>query len=175
MISHAQHQNIEIGPALGYGIPGEPAVCMNPANPDEIMVGAMVNNYYTSTDGGYTWQHGTLSSTWGVQADPVILCDNAGRFYYLHLPDVIQRVVCHRRDNITVPWSQEASVAFNGTHDVDKEWATYDPVNDSIYLSWTYFDTWGSSNPNDSSCIYISWSGDGGQSWADPVRISDEK
>ncbi|NQV02961.1 MAG: T9SS type A sorting domain-containing protein [Bacteroidia bacterium] len=171
----AQHQNIEIGPTLGYGIPGEPAVYMNPANPNEIMVGAMVNNYYTTTDGGYTWEHGTLGSTWGVQADPVILCDDAGRFYYLHLPDVIQRVVCHRRDDITGPWSQEVSVAFNGTHDVDKEWACWDPVNDRIYLSWTYFDTWGSSNPNDSSCIYLSWSGDGGQTWVDPVRISDEK
>jgi len=171
----AQHQNIEIGPTLGYGVPGEPAVCMNPVNPEEIMVGAMSNNYYTTTDGGYSWNHGVLTSSWGVQADPVILCDDAGRFYYLHLPNVIQRVVCHRRDGITAPWSYEASVAFNGTHDVDKEWATYDPVNDRIYLSWTYFDTWGSSNPNDSSCIYLSWTEDGGQTWVDPVRISDEK
>jgi len=125
--SYEQHQNVVIGSTQGYGIPGEPAVCMNPANPDEIMVGAMVNNYYATIDGGYTWQHGTLNSTWGVQANPVILCDDAGRFYYLHLPDVIQRVVCHKKDDINAPWSQETSVAFNGTHDVDKEWACYDP------------------------------------------------
>jgi len=49
------------------------------------------------------------------------------------------------------------------------------PVNDRIYLSWTYFDTWGSSNPNDSSCIYLSWTEDAGATWVDPVRISDEK
>ena len=48
-------------------------------------------------------------------------------------------------------------------------------MNDRIYLSWTYFDTWGSSNPLDSSCIYLSWSSDGGESWADSVRISDKK
>ena len=171
----AQHQNIEIGPTQGFGIPGEPAVCMNPANPDQIMVGAMSDNYYITEDGGYSWTHGILQSAWGVSADPVILCDPNGQFYYLHLPDVIQRVVCHRKDDIAAPWSPEVSVAFNGTHDVDKEWATYDPVNDRIYLSWTYFDTWGSANPNDSSCIYISWSGDQGESWVDPVRISDEK
>ena len=175
IITQAQHQNVEIGPTQGFGIPGEPAVCMNPANPDQIMVGAMSNNYYITEDGGYSWTHGILQSTWGVQADPVILCDQTGSFYYLHLPNVIERVVCHRKDDITAPWSPEVSVAFNGTHDVDKEWATYDPVNDRIYLSWTYFDTWGSSNPNDSSCIYISWSGDGGETWVDPVRISDEK
>jgi hypothetical protein len=171
----AQHQNVIIGSSQGYGFPGEPAVCMNPANPDEILVGAMPDNFYTSTDGGYSWEQGILSSQWGVQADPVILCDASGRFYYLHLPIVIERVVCHRRDQITAPWSLESNAAFNGNHDVDKEWAAFDPVNDRIYLSWTYFDTWGSSNPGDSSCIYLSWSEDGGQTWMEPVRISDEK
>jgi len=172
---YGQHQNVVIGSTQGYGIPGEPAVCMNPVNPDEIMVGAMVNNFYTSTNGGITWEHGLLTSTWGVNADPVILCDGAGRFYFIHLPEVIQRIVCHRRDNISALWTLESSAAFNGTHDVDKEWAAYDAVNDRIYLSWTYFDTWGSSNPNDSSCIYLSWTDNGGVGWSDPVRISDEK
>jgi len=171
----AQHQNVIIGEPLGYAYPAEASVIINPANTDEIMVVAMGNWYYTSIDGGYTWTDGTLQSTWGVQADPVALVDNNGQFYYLHLPDVIERVVCHRRDNISAPWSVESTVAYNGTHETDKEWATYDPVEDRIYLSWTYFDTWGSSNPLDSSCIYLSWTGDGGESWNEPVRISDQK
>ncbi len=160
---------------LQVRVPTESSIAMNPANPDEIMVGAMSNNYYISDDGGYSWTHGIMQSPWGVQADPVILVDNAGRFYYLHLPDVIERVVCHRRDDLSSGWSLESFAAYDGTHETDKEWATYDPVNDKIYLSWTYFDEWGSSNPNDSSCIYISWSGDAGESWVDPVRISDRK
>lgn len=171
----AQHQNVIIGEPLGYAYPAEASVIINPANTDEILVAAMGNWYYTSTDGGYSWTDGQLQSSWGVQADPVALVDNDGRFYYLHLPDVIERVVCHRRDNISAPWSVESSAAYNGTHEVDKEWAVYDPVNDKIYLSWTYFDTWGSSNPNDSSCIYLSWTESGGESWFDPVRISDQK
>ncbi len=69
--------------------------------------------------------------------DPVALVDNAGRFYYIHLPDSMERVVCHRRDNISADWSMESSVAFTTIYDVDKEWAAYDPVNDSICLSWT--------------------------------------
>jgi len=171
----AQHPNVIIGNSFGYAVPTEASVIINPSDPDEIMVGAMSDNYYISTDGGYSWSDGILQSAWGVQADPVVLVDNAGRFYYLHLPNVIERVVCHRRDNISEPWTMESSAAYNGTHDVDKEWATYDPVTDRIYLSWTYFDTWGSSNPLDSSCIYLSWTGDGGEFWNEPVRISDQK
>lgn len=171
----AQHQNVIIGNPLGYAYPAEASVIINPLNTNEIMVAAMGNWYYTSTDGGFTWIDGQLQSNWGVQADPVAIVDNTGRFYYIHLPDTIERVVCHRRDNLSAPWSMESSAAYNGTHEVDKEWAVYDPVNDRIYLSWTYFDTWGSSNPNDSSCIYMSWTENGGESWNEPIRISDQK
>jgi len=171
----AQHQNVVIGEPQYYGLPAEPSVCINPANPDEILVAAMPDNYYISTDAGQNWLNGTLQSPWGVQADPCVLVDQAGRYYYIHLPNEIVRVVCHRMENISAPWTLETNVAFDGTHDVDKEWAAYDPVNDRIYLSWTYFDTWGSSNPNDSSCIFLSWTANGGESWADPVRVSDTK
>lgn len=173
--SLGQHQNVIIGDPLAWGLPSEPTVCINPANPDEILVGAMGDNYYISYNGGNSWTHGVLQSSWGVNADPVVLVDQHGRFFYLHLPDVINKVVCHRIDNLGASWSEVSNIAFNGTHDVDKEWATYDPVNDRIYLSWTYFDTWGSTNPNDSSCIYMSWTADGGQTWNDPVRISDQR
>jgi len=171
----SQHQNIVVGPPIGGGVPTEPSVVINPANPDEILVGAMSNNYYTSVNGGYSWSHGTLQSQWGVQADPCVLVDDDGKYYYIHLPNVINRVVCQRKENINASWSRKTSVAFDGEHDVDKEWAAYDPVNDRIYLSWTYFDEWGSANPNDSSCIYLSVSADAGESWSEPIRISDEK
>jgi hypothetical protein len=171
----AQHDNVLIGPSLGWGFPGEPAVCMNPANPSDIMVAAMPDFYYSSVNGGLSWTTANVQSIWGVNADPVLLVDEQGRYYYLHLPDTIERVVCHRADNITSPFTLETSAAFNGTHDVDKEWASYDPVNDRIFLSWTYFDTWGSNDPDDSTCIYMSRSDDFGQSWSDPVRVSDTK
>jgi len=171
----AQHQNVIIDNTSSWAVPTEPSVVINPNNPDEIMVGAMSDYYYISTNGGQLWTPGSLQSTWGVQADPCVLADNSGRFYYVHLPDVIERAVCHRRDNILSDWTMESDIAYDGTHDVDKEWACYDPVTDRIYLSWTYFDEWGSSNPNDSSCIFLSWSEDNGVSWNDPKRISDQK
>ncbi|MCK7514382.1 MAG: hypothetical protein MZV70_67110 [Desulfobacterales bacterium] len=93
----------------------------------------------------------------------MVLVDPSGRYYYIHLPDIINRIICHRKDNVSAPWTMESDAAYNGTHDVDKEWASFDPVTNSIYLTWTYFDEWGSSNPADSSCIFMSRSSDGGE------------
>jgi len=171
----AQHPNVVIGHVAGSELPTEPAVVMNPSNTGEILVAGMPDNDYLSTDGGLTWTHGQLSSPFGVNADPVLLVDQSGRYYYLHLPYAIDRVVCHRRDGAGSGWNMESTAAYDGMHDVDKEWASYDPVNDMIYLSWTYFDEWGSSSPQDSSCIWLSKSADGGVTWSSPVRVSDRK
>ncbi len=175
ILVEAQHQNVVIGGPLYWGYPTEPAVIMNPANTDEILVAGMSDNDYISSDGGHTWTHEFLNSPYGVNADPVILVDQSGRFYFIHLVDSINRVVCHRKDNLTADWSMESSIAWDGIQEVDKEWASYDPVTNSIYLTWTYFDDWGSSNPADSSCIFLSRSSDGGETWTQPVRVSDQK
>jgi hypothetical protein len=171
----SQHTNVVIANPQGYGFPTEPAVIMNPANTVEILVAGMPHNAYYSMDGGFTWTHEFIQSPFGVNADPVLQVDQTGRYYYIHLPDVINRIICHRKDDISAAWNMESFASFDGIHDVDKEWASYDPVNNTLYLSWTYFDEWGSSNPSDSSCIYLSSSSDGGETWSDPVRVSDQK
>lgn len=171
----AQHVNVLISAPIGNGLPTEPAIVINPANTSEILVAGMPDNAYYSTNGGIWWTHEIVSSPYGVNADPVLLVDSLGRFYYIHLPNEINRIICHRKPEISAPWNFESFASFDNIHEVDKEWASYDPVNHIIYLSWTYFDDWGSSNPNDSSCIYLSRSSDGGASWSDPVRVSDQK
>jgi len=171
----AQHPNVVIGLPMGWGLPTEPAVAMNPSNTDEILAAGMRDNEYYSPDGGFSWTHGFIQSPYGVNADPVILVDQSGRWYYLHLVDSINRVVCHRKDNLSATWTMESSAAYDGIHDVDKEWASFDPVTSSIYLSWTYFDEWGSSDPLDSSCIFMSRSSDGGETWSTPARVSEKK
>ncbi len=171
----AQHQNVVIGSSIGWGLPTEPAVIMNPENTDDIMVAGMPDNDYYSTDGGQSWTHEIIGSPYGVNADPVLLIDQTGRYYFIHLPNVINRIICHRKDNLSSAWNMESNAAYDEVHDVDKEWASYDPVNNNIYLSWTYFDEWGSSNTQDSSCIYLSKSSDDGETWSEPVRISHQK
>src|SRR3989339_421652 len=93
----AQSPNIRIGRSINSWDPNEPSVSINPGNTDEIMVGANANNYYFSKDGGLTWQHGVLRSSYGVNCDPVIVCDDQGSFYYFHLVPNLSRVVCPKK------------------------------------------------------------------------------
>ncbi|MEI6435696.1 MAG: T9SS type A sorting domain-containing protein [Bacteroidota bacterium] len=167
----AQNPNIQIGFPNEW--PNEPSVCMNPTNPDEIMIGTVPDNYYTSDDGGLSWQHGVITSAYGVNGDPVVLADASGNFYYFHLVPDLSRVVCHKKQGLQSPWSSESFTAVYNNYDIDKEWATYDPVTNNLYTSWSRFNTWGSSNTQDSTDIFISKSTDGGQSWGEQKLISN--
>lgn len=171
----SQHQNILVGPTLTGSEPNEPSVAINPNNTNEIIVGANSDNYYISTDGGFTWTHGILRSSFGVSADPCIVADNSGGFYYIHLIPGMSGVVCQKKDNILSNWTDGSFSSSNTSHDHDKEWGAYDAVLDNLYMSWTDFDTWGSTAPEDSSCIFIARSADRGLTWENPVRISDRK
>ena len=168
----SQNPNILIG-----GSPNEwsnePSVCINPKNTDHIIIGTNADNYYTSDDGGLTWQHGILTSSYGVNCDPVILADTSGNFYYFHLVPDLSRVVCQKMSGFSPPWSDGSYTALYGTCDIDKEWATYDPVTNNLYSTWTRFNTWGSTNPQDSSHIFLSKSTDGGLTWGQQKLISN--
>jgi hypothetical protein len=167
----AQTPNIQIGFPADW--PNEPSICMNPANPDQIVIGTVPDHCYTSGDGGYTWQHEVLTSPWGVNGDPVLLADNSGNFYYFHLVSDLSRVVCHKMEGFGSPWNSGSYTAVYNTYDIDKEWAAYDPVHGNLYTSWTRFNTWGSSNPSDSTDIFISKSTDGGETWGEQKLISN--
>jgi hypothetical protein len=169
---HAQNQNIQIG-GIWNEWPNEPSVCINPLDPNQIIIGANADNYYTSDDGGITWLHGVLSSSYGVNCDPVIVADTSGNFYYFHLVPDLSRVVCQKKQGFLSPWSNGSYTAVYNDYDMDKEWAIFDPVSNNLYTSWTRFNTWGSSDPGDSTDIFISKSTDGGLTWGEQKLISN--
>ncbi|MEI7725809.1 MAG: hypothetical protein WCK09_11940 [Bacteroidota bacterium] len=129
----AQSPNIQIG--IGQDWPNEPSVCMNPLNPDQILIGTVPDNYYTSEDGGLTWEHGIITSAYGVNGDPVVLADTQGNFYYFHLVPDLSRFVCQRKHGISSAWGEESFTAIHNDYDIDKEWATYNPITNSLYKS----------------------------------------
>ena len=169
----AQYSNVQIGGPLNAWSPNEPSVCINPMNPDEIVIGANIDNSYLSVDGGITWQHDILTSTYGVNCDPVIIADTSGNFYYFHLVPDLSRLVCQKKEGILSPWSDGTFTAFDDYKDIDKEWATFDPVTGNLYVSWGRFDLHGSTSNLDSTFIFISKSTDGGLSWEDQKLLSN--
>jgi hypothetical protein len=168
----AQNPNIQIGGTWNEWL-NEPSVCINPTNPEQIVVGANADNYYISGDGGLTWQHGSLTSSYGVNCDPVVLADTSGNFYYFHLVPDLSRVVCQKMSGLSSTWSDGSFTAVYNNYDIDKEWATFDPVTNNLYTSWSRFNTWGSSGAQDSTNIFIAKSTDGGLTWGEQKLISN--
>src|SRR5512140_2575756 len=97
-MTFSQYPNVMIG---NMANPEEPAIAINPKNPGQMVAGANIDLYYTSGDGGLTWQEGNMVSSYSVFGDPCLLVDTAGNFYYFHLSDPplgnwIDRIVCQK-------------------------------------------------------------------------------
>lgn len=159
--------------------PNEPSIAMDYRNPSKMIAGANLNNYYISQDTGRTWTINSLSSsTLGVWGDPVMAIDTAGVYYFLHLSNPpsgnwIDRIVCQRSTDEGLTWNDGTYMGLNGTKAQDKEWVDIDRNKNILYVTWTQFDNYGSTNPLDSSSILFSKSTDQGLSWSPALRINE--
>lgn len=182
-ITFSQYPNIRVdGPASNS--PEEVTIAINPVNPNILAAGANIDHFYRSTNGGLTWTESHLvSNSLGVWGDPVILFDSLGNLYYSHLSNPvsgwwIDRIVVQRSTDNGLTWNEGVGVGQGMQPQAqDKEWLAVDhtqsPYRGNIYMTWTEFDNYGSSNPADSSRIRFSKSTDQGLNWSDPVVISD--
>lgn len=172
-----QHENILIGDSIDEFFPEEPCIMLDEKNPGKMIVGANIDNYYKSENGGLTWEHGKLSSPFGVWGDPCIVADSSGAFYFFHLSDPpgepwVERIICQKQSKWERNFEYLTNFGYNDDKLQDKEWATIDKITNRIYVAWTQWDEFGSNAPGDSSIIVLSKSTDLGQSWSDPVRLS---
>lgn len=176
LIGFSQHQNVLISTSNS---PEEPSIYINPKNTNQLIGGSNINNLYYSEDGGLNWTVTTLfSSQNGVWGDPCCIVDTAGHYYFLHLANPpagswIDRIVCQKSTDNGVTWNDGSYMGLNGNKAQDKEWAVVDWTNNNMYVTWTQFDDYGSSNSNDISSIMFSKSVDGGLSWSDALKINE--
>jgi hypothetical protein len=177
LFSQSSYTNVMIS---NSGSPEEVSICINPKNINQLSAGANIDNYYYSTNGGTTWSAGTLISSYSVWGDPAITVDTAGNFYYFHLTNpgalFIDRIVCQKSTNGGSTWSNGSFTGYSPPKQQDKAWGavdfTHDPRGNWLYVTWTQFDVYGTSNPADSSNILFSRSTDGGTTWSTPVRLN---
>jgi hypothetical protein len=159
--------------------PCEISIAINPKDPSEIIAGAVLASFYTSFDGGLSWRKQTQKSRFEVYGDPVVLFDTAGYYYHFHLSNPpegnwIDRIVCQRSIDKGLSFNAGTFMGLNGKKAQDKHWAVVDPRNNNIYVTWTQFDKYDSSNPADSSHIMFSFSQDGSLNWSDAQRINKQ-
>jgi len=162
--------------------PEEVTICINPKNPLNVVAGSNLDFYYYSTDGGFTWTEGRLSSSLGVWGDPCVIFDTEGNLYYGHLSDpldgdFIDRIVVQKSTDGGQTWNDGAGIGLNPPKDQDKEWLAADhtdsPFRNTIYAAWTEFDKYGSPDLEDRTRILCSHSLDFGDHWSKPVVVSD--
>lgn len=180
---YAQYQNIRID-SPSSNQPEEVSIAINPVNPNFLAAGANINHFFRSSDGGYNWTTSFLSSSFGVWGDPVVVYDELGYLYYGHLSNPpfpgywIDRIVIQRSTNNGLTWNDGAGIGFLSPKNQDKEWIAVDMHSNqfkgNVYVCWTEFDDYGSSNPNDSSRIKFSYSTDKGITWSNAKTISDQ-
>jgi hypothetical protein len=175
--SFAQYPNILVGDQF---TPEEPAIAIDPSNTQRIVAGANIANFYYSGNGGLTWGNGQLSSIeHGVWGDPCLVVDTMGYYYFFHLSlppsgGWIDRIVCQRSTDGGLTWNDGTAFGLNNNKAQDKEWAVVDKATNTIYVAWTQFDEYGSTNASDSSNILFVRSTNQGLSWSAPVRLNKQ-
>jgi hypothetical protein len=181
----SQYQNVRVSQSSGPIEPEEVTIAINPTNPLNLAAGANITYYYYSMDGGLTWTEGNLTSTTlGVWGDPCVIFDADGNLYYSHLSNPpppsgywLDRIVVQKSTNGGMTWNDGVGLGLNPPKKQDKEWLAADfsnsPYHNNLYVAWTEFDSLWSTNPSDSSRILFSRSTDSGNSWSQPVKISD--
>ncbi|MFN3694927.1 MAG: glycosyl hydrolase, partial [Ignavibacterium sp.] len=180
--SFSQYQNVRVDSPQSNQ-PEEVSIAINPVNPNYLAAGANINHFFRSSDGGYNWTTSFLTSSFGVWGDPVVVYDELGYLYYGHLSNPpypgywIDRIVIQRSTDNGLSWNDGAGIGFLSPKNQDKEWIAVDmhssQFKGNVYVTWTEFDDYGSSNPTDSSRIKFSRSTDKGLTWSNAVTISD--
>ena len=168
-------QNIMID---NNGSPNEPSIAINPNNTNQLVAGSNINKVYRSNDGGLTWTKSNLTSSYGVWGDPAIVADNNNNFYFTHLSNptsgnFLDRIVCQKSTNAGSTWSNGSFAGLTTNKEQDKQWISFDPINNNLYMSWTQFDSYGSTDPSDKTIILFSKSTDFGLTWSAPIKLNE--
>ena len=176
VIVNATFAQFDIITTEDNGYPQEPTIMMDYTNPARMMAAINTDRSYYSLDTGRTWTQTINYSAFGIAGDPVLMCDTNGSFYYLHLSGSVNwldRIVAQRIDSLPGDWAVDSYMGLNGSKDQDKEWGTVDRSTNNLYVTWTEFDQYGSSNSSDSTRIMFSKSTDLGLTWSEAMQINE--
>ncbi|PWT95510.1 MAG: glycosyl hydrolase [Blastocatellia bacterium] len=182
--------------------PAEVTIAINPTNPLNIVAASFQTGHppkaragsynYVSKDGGDTWTTVPVADPRDLtQGDDVVYFSSDGIAYHAHLSfDGIRMARPNRAENgMIINSSKDGGLTWNDGEPAVNHLNTVIPFEDkpglvvdnapnsktkgNIYLAWTRFDVYGSSNPEHHSQIYFSRSTDKGQTFSMPTRISD--
>ncbi|HOY12490.1 MAG TPA: sialidase family protein [Saprospiraceae bacterium] len=175
--------NITIDEGQGSFAPCEPSISISPVNPNLVTAGSVLNNVYHSEDAGKTWRKEILKSSFGVYGDPVVRYDGLGNVYYAHLSnpknkaysseEFLDRIVVQKLSNSSNTWSNGTFPLADKKKDHDKQWIVVNPIDQSLTMTWTQFDKYGSKLERDKTNVLFSISKDQGETWSESIIINE--
>lgn len=161
--------------------PEETAIVLDPIDTSRLVgVAQSYCHYYASTDGGLTWAEGDLPDPFDL-GDPAVAFDRIGNLFYCYIGLWNHSgIFVNRSTDGGRTWmpagtpiiQHQGSVPFEDKSYPVCDW-TQGPFRNSVYVCWTQFDHYGSSDPADSSRILFSFSRDHGETFSPPAKISD--
>ena len=175
--------NIQVNSDRTTQVQNEESLCINPTNTDnavalwrDFRLGFRRVGFGYTFDGGQTW-YDTLLYVPPLprQSDPVLTVDSEGNFFACTLPldqDLEKSgIAVQKSTDGGVSWSYPVMASDTSSlYFEDKQWITLDRTSNSsygnIYITWTRF--------YDTRILLIS-STDGGETYSEPVRVSDDE
>ena len=173
-----QVEHITVNPRM-LNTCNEPAIAVNPVNPENIAIG--VNNTYCfyTYNGGRSWSNVKMQSSYGVWGDPTLVFDSEGNLYFAHLsgePPLsgrwVDRIVIQKSTDGGATWNNGSFTGLNRPKHEDKCWMSIDR-DDNLYIAWTEDDQIFNSSDTCKSRILFSYSEDGAETWSEPISIND--
>ncbi len=171
--------NVRVDQALPA--PEETAIAIDPNDPNRIVAVAQGSGCYhfRSADGGATWTEGSISDPYDL-GDPTLAMDANGIAYYGYIGTWQHSgIFVARSTDGGATWRPGVPIIEHDgrTPFEDKEYPACDRTNGvfagSLYIAWTQFDGYESTNPADSTRILFSYSRDQGTTFAPPIKVSD--
>lgn len=184
----------ELGQEGCFTPQNEPALAVNPQNSKHLVAAA--NEYrdevfvYVSLDGGESWRNVIVPTespdepfftvTDEIGGDPVLAFGPDGTLYYSFIAFSrdypVSGIGVSASHDGGITW--EPPVLVRGDVDPtifhDKEWIAVDPNTGEVYVTWTRFE-FSEYGEYERSPIVLSVSRDKGQTWTEPIEISDDQ
>ena len=177
--------------------PNEVSVAIDPSDPRRIVAVSMqrfdrtTNVAYVSHDAGESFIEVRGPNTDSrTQGDDAIRFDAGGRAFWSYIsfqglrverpPVASNGIFVNRSADGGLSWERTTVVDHINTviPFEDKPFLSVDiepssPHRGNLYIAWTRFSRYGSTDPRETSDIYLSTSTDGGTSFSMPQRVSD--
>lgn len=148
---------------------GKVSIAFNSKN-SQHLTASLGNLIYYSIDGGATWERSTATFPAGVHA--ALVADSKGDLYYFlqTTEGGIHKIISYTSGDGGKSWSEGVPVNPESTKDQVAPTVTLDDKN-NIYLTYTQFDKYTSSDANCLSHVQLTTSSSG-KKWSKPLELS---